>query len=94
MRGAGCNSYHRLLRAKILVGRKKYFRRPLAQTRKKWNISCLQDGVIDDQGELTAKGRYSMSVNEQLEAHRNEHNDIHEKWNVMKSECVRQLKQN
>ena len=32
-RGAGCNSDHRLLRTKILVGMKKYFRRPLAQTR-------------------------------------------------------------
>ena len=26
-----------------------------------------------------------MSVNELLEAHRNEHDDIDEKWNVMKS---------
>ena len=34
MCGAGCNSDHRLLRAEILVGKKKYFRRPLAQTRK------------------------------------------------------------
>ena len=58
MPGAVCNTDHQLLRAKITVGKKKYFRKacpgPIV---KKWNVSHLNG---DDQGNLKTMGKYVM----------------------------------
>ena len=74
MRGADCNSDHRLLRVKFVVGIKKYFKR--TQCAK---VRC------SDQGELTAKGRNLVIVDETLQTTRNDDGTIQEKWNTLKS---------
>ena len=65
--GAGCNSDHRLLRAKCVVGSKRCFRRTQSEINvKRWDVSSVQGGSVDGQGELTTKGRYLKTVDETL----------------------------
>ena len=42
---------HRLLRTKIIVGKKRYFRRihPTSSV-KRWDVSSLQGNNVDDKG--------------------------------------------
>ena len=53
MHGTGCNSDHQLIRAKFVVGRKRYLRRNQSKVNvKRWDVSNLQGECTDDQGEF------------------------------------------
>ena len=85
MRGAGCNSDHRLLRAKFVVGSKRYFRRTQSEINvKRWAVSSLQGRSVDSQGKLTTKGRYLMIVDKTLGTKWNNDSTIQEKWSTLK----------
>jgi len=69
MCGAVCNSDHQLLRAKVMIGKKKYFRKTCpGPIMKKWNVSRLNRSNVDDQGNLTTMGKCVMGVDELLQA--------------------------
>ena len=85
MRGAICNTDHQLLRAKMMVGKKKCFRKACpGPIWKKWNVSHLNGSNVDDQGNLTTMGKYLMGVDEPLKAKWQENDNVQEKWNILK----------
>ena len=80
---AGCNSDHRLLRAKIIVGKKRYFRRIHSTSSvKRWEVSSLQVNNVGDKGDLTHKVKYLITVGELL---RTEDDTIGGKWDTLRS---------
>ena len=46
---------------------------------------CLQGECTDEQGELTTKGRYLMTVDEMIRNNWSDDSSIQEKWNTLKS---------
>jgi len=82
MRVAGCNSDHRLLRAKFVVGSKRFFRNTQSKVKvRRWDV---QGECTDEQGELTTKGRYLMTVDEMMRNNWSDDSSIQEKWNTLK----------
>ena len=76
---------HRLLRTKIIVGKKRYFRRIHSTSSvKRWDVSSLQGNNVDDKGDLTCKGKYLMAVGELLRTYWNEDDIIGGKWDTLK----------
>jgi len=48
-------------------------------------MGCIKSSSTDDQSELTAKGRYLMTVDETIRANWSNDGTIQEKWNALKS---------
>ena len=59
--GAGRNNDHRLLRAKIIIDKKRYVFQKNPFKAKRWDVSGLQGNNVDDKGDLTCKGKYLMA---------------------------------
>ena len=59
-RGADCNTDHRLVRAKLVVGRSvRSFKRASGRTgMKRWDVAKLQGACVDEMGRVTARGRF------------------------------------
>ena len=63
MRGAECNSDHRMLRVKLVVGRKKKYRKSCGGVGvRRWDVSKLKGSSEDDRGRELARGRYLRCV--------------------------------
>ena len=52
-----CNSDHRMLRDKVVVGKRKSFRRDAAGTAvRRWDVSKLKGKWVDERGRETPSG--------------------------------------
>ena len=63
-RGANCNTYYSMVRAKLVVGQSAgSFRRASGRAgMQRWNVAKVQDDCEDEKGTATAKGRFLESV--------------------------------
>ena len=52
---------------------------------KRWDVTNLQGGLIDDNGNETLLGRFLRRIEDKLQANWNTDNDIEEKWNNLKN---------
>ena len=67
MRGADCNTDHRMLRAKLVVGRMRAFKMSFEEAVvKRWDLARLQGRTMDERGWKTTRGRYLRSAGEKL----------------------------
>ena len=86
MHGADCNTDHRMLRAKLVVGRRRYFRRCSGGAGvKRWNVSELMGRSVDEHGRETTNGRYLREVREKVEGVWDENSDVEVKWDALKN---------
>ena len=88
MRGADCNTDHRLLRAKVVVvvGKKKSFSRDAAGTAvRRWDVSKLKGKCVDERGRETCMGSFVKSVNQRLQEEWDETKCVQEKWDTLKT---------
>ena len=87
MRGADCNTDHKMLRAKVVVGRKKLFRRrdvPEVAVRI-WNVAKLKGRCVDESGRETSMGSFVRVVEQELQTKWDETSIVQEKWDTLKS---------
>ena len=84
MRGADCNTDHRLSRAKVVIGRKKLFRRRDATGTavRRWNVMKLKGKCVDEKGRETS---FVRAVEQKLQTWWDETNDVREKWDTLKT---------
>ena len=83
MRGADCNKDHSMLRAMLVVGRRRYFRRCSGGTGvKRCNVSGLMGRSVDEHGRETTNVR---EVKEKVEGVWDENSDVMVKWNALKN---------
>ena len=82
MRGADCNTDHRLVRAKLVVGRSvRSFKKVCAGTRmKRWDVAKLQGACVDEKGRVTAKGSFLGSIGEKLRERWDKDSNVERKW--------------
>ena len=86
MRGANCNTDHRMLRAKLVVGRKRALRRDRAGTGvRRWDVARLQGACVDRRGRETARGMYLRTVREKLHEGWDKESSVQEKWDTLMS---------
>ena len=87
MRGADCNTDHRLVRAKLVVGRSvRSFKRARGGTRmKRWDVAKLQGACVDEMGRVTARGRFLGGIGEKLRERWDKDSNVEGKWNVLRS---------
>lgn len=53
MCGAYSNTDHQLARIKVLVGERRHYRRLTRSVVRRWYVSGLQNGFVDDNGNET-----------------------------------------
>ena len=53
---------------------------------KRWDISGIQNGLVDDNGNETILGRYLRTVEDKLQANWSMDNDIEGNLNALKNE--------
>ena len=86
MRGADCNTDHRLLRAKLTVGRSRSFRRDCAGASvRRWDVARLQGSSVDAKGRETTRGRYLKRIEEKLLDSWDKDSSVETKWDTLKS---------
>ena len=67
MRGAECNTDHQLLRMKLLVGRRKMFRKGrVGSCIWKFDMTKLQGRSVDDEGKEMTRGVFHTRVYERV----------------------------
>ena len=67
MRGADCNTDHRMIRMKLIVGRKRFYKRKCKESSvRRWDVARLKGSTEDARGRETARGRYLRCVKEKL----------------------------
>ena len=85
MRGAECNTDHRMVRMKMILGRKRAFRREPANVGvKRWDAGKLQGGCRDAKGRETARGKYLNGLRERLGESWVVEGSVSENWDVLK----------
>ena len=87
MQGAYCNTDHRMLRVKVVVGKKKLFRRTNAKERdvRRLDVTKLKGKCFDETGRETAMGSFVRVVEEKLQAKWEECSGVQEKWDTLKT---------
>ena len=87
MRGADCNTDHRLVRAKLVIGRSvRSFKKACAGPRmKRWDVAKLQGACVDEKGRETAKGSFLESMREKLREKWDKDSNVEGKWDVLRS---------
>ena len=81
MRGVECNTDHRMLRAKVVVEKKKSFSGDAAGTAvRRWDVSKLKGRCVDERGKETCMGSFVRSVNQRLQEEWDETKCVQEKW--------------
>ena len=86
MRGADCNTDHRLLRAKLTVGRSRSFMRDCAGASvRRWDVARLQGSSVDAKGRATTRGRYLKRIEEKLLDSWDKDSSVETKWDTLKS---------
>ena len=86
MRGADCNTDHKLLRVKVVVGKKKSFSRDAAGTAvRRWDVSKLKGRCVDERGRETSLGSFVRSVNQRLQEEWDGTKCVQEKWDTLKT---------
>ena len=74
---------HRVLRAKLVVGKRRYFRRCSGGAGvKRWNVSELMGESVDEHGRETTNGRYLREVREEVEG---VSSDVEVTWDALKN---------
>ena len=87
MRGADCNTDHRMLRTKVVVGRKKQFRRRAVPEVAVWrlDVTKLKARCVDESGRETSMGSFVRVVEQELQTKWDETSTVQEKWDKLKS---------
>ena len=69
MRGADCNTGHRMLRPnyKVVVGRKSFSRDAAGTAVRGWDVLKLKGKCADERGRETCMGSFVRSVNQRLQ---------------------------
>ena len=94
MRGAECNSDHRMLRMKLAIGRRKRFGRKCDGVGvHRWDVSKLQGNNEDKQGRELARGRYLRCIGERIREQWDESSDTETKWSVLKAALCKEAKE-
>ena len=85
--GADCNTDHRLVRAKLVVGRSvRSFKRARGGTgMKRWDVAKLQGACVDEMGRVTARGRFLGGIGEKLKEKWDKDSNVEGKWDVLRS---------
>ena len=83
MRGEYCGTDHRMLRVKVVVGKKKLFRRAYAKERdaRRWDLTKLKGRCFDETTRETAMGSY-VRIEEEIQE---ECSGVQEKWDTLKT---------
>lgn len=85
LRGADCNTDHRMLRAKVMVGKRKLFRRRSGETTvKRWDVAKLHGSNVDEEGWETTRGAYLRNAKEKLIEMWNDRSSVEDKWDAVK----------
>ena len=86
MRGADCNTDHRMVRAKVVVGKRKYFRSSTCGVGvRRWAVSGLLGASEDARGREMTRGRFLRGVRERVQNGCEGCNSVEEKWARMKN---------
>ena len=80
MRGAQCNTDHMMVKMKVQVGRKPCRTRQERQLMKKFDVSRLQGGNVDERGRKTVHGKFVDKVCKQLKEDWRSDSTVEEKW--------------
>ena len=86
MRGADCNTDHKLLRMKLVVGRKLFKHRSSDGSCKQYDVTKLSLSNIDNEGsEVSAREQFIVGVCNQMKEVWEGTTSIDKKWNVLRS---------
>ena len=85
--GADCNTDHRLVRAKLVVGKSvRSFKRTHGGTwMKRWDVAKLQGACVDEMGRVTARARFLGGIGEKLRERWDKDSNVEGKWDVLRS---------
>ena len=86
VRGADCNTDHRMVRMKMIVGRNRaYGKERVNAGVKRWDVAKLQGGSVDARGRMTARGKYLSGLKERVCESWVEEGSVSGKWEVLKA---------
>ena len=75
-----------MLKAKLVLGRKKAFRRSHGgEDIKRWDVARLQDRAMDKKELETTRKRYLRSIGEKVREERDKVGSVKQKWDSLRS---------
>lgn len=87
VRGAECNTDHHMLRMKLDVRMKtgSHKSQQKESSKGRYDVAKLQGASVDENGEITTRGKYQQSVGERVKEAWDTEGSVEEKWEVMKA---------